>query len=161
MARHPAFWREASRRRVRTAGFRRSAGTCDGRDQRAVGEFLQSSGYGLFERATPDGYPENDADAMSSNALLQRWRLARRAEWQLVSFVPGDLRHVDRRRDAPTDDEARRIIDIVALRLTGRVLGAASFAAAMDVLAGTTGQRDERVRAVATFIAQLPEAGLK
>lgn len=163
MARHPAYWREASRRRVAHPldfGVRLARVTGE-TNAHAVGEFLQSSGYGLFERATPDGYPENDADAMSSNALLQRWRLARRAEWQLVSFVPGDLRYVDRRRDAPTGDEARRIIDIVALRLTGRVLGAASFAAAMDVLAGTTGQRDERVRAVATFIAQLPETGLK
>jgi hypothetical protein len=127
----------------------------------AVGEFLQSSGQGLFERATPDGYPELDADSMSSNVMLQRWKLARRAEWQLVSFVPGELRYVDRKRAAPTDEEARRIIETVALRLTGRVLSERSFAAAMDVLSGTEGERDERVRAVATFVAQLPEAGLK
>ena len=98
---------------------------------------------------------------MSSNAMLQRWKLARRAEWQLVSFVPGELRYVDRKREAPTETESRQIIDIVALRLTGRTLSERSLAAAMDVLSGTSGQRYERVRAVATFVAQLPEAGLK
>lgn len=163
MARHPVFWREASVRRIAHPldfGIRMARITGE-TNAHAVGEFLQASGQGLFERPTPDGYPENDADSMSSNVMLQRWRLARRAEWQLVSLLPGELRYVDRRRDAPTDDEARRIIDLVALRLTGRALVERSFAAARDVLSGTSGQRDERVRAVATFIAQLPEAGMK
>lgn len=163
MARHPAFWREAVKRRVAHPldfGVRMARVTGE-TNAHAVGEFLQSSGYGLFERPTPDGYPENDADAMSSNILLQRWRLARRAEWQLSALAPNELRYVDRRRDAPDERESRRIIDAVALRLTGRVLGEPSMAAALQVLAGTTGQREERVRAVATFVAQLPEAGVK
>jgi len=163
MAQHPAFWREAAARRVAHPldyGVRLARITGE-TNAHAVGEFMQSSGRGLFERATPDGYPEPDADSMSSNAMLQRWKLARKAEWQLASFVPGELRHVDSKHDAPTDAEARRIIDTVALRLTGRVLSERSFGAASDVLSGTTGQRDERIRAVATFIAQLPEAGLK
>lgn len=163
MAQHPAFWREAAQRRIAHPldfGVRMARVTGE-TNAHAVGEFLQSSGQGLFERPTPDGYPQDDADSMSSNIMLQRWRLARRAEWQLASFVPGELRYVDRRRDAPTDEEARLIIDTVALRLTGRVLNERSSAAARDVLSGTSGQRDERVRAVATFIAQLPEAGLK
>jgi uncharacterized protein (DUF1800 family) len=163
MAQHPAFWREAAERRIAHPldfGVRMARVTGE-TNAHAVGEFLQSSGQGLFERPTPDGYPEDDADSMSSNAMLQRWKLARRAEWQLASFVPGELRYVDRKREAPTDDETQRIIDLVALRLTGRVLSERSFIAARDVLSGTSGQRDERVRAVATFIGQLPEAGTK
>lgn len=163
MAQHPAFWREATKPRIAHPldfGVRMARVTGE-TNAHAVGEFLQSSGQGLFERPTPDGYPETDADSMSSNAMLQRWRLARRAEWQLAALVPGELRYVDRKRDAPTEQEARQIIDSVALRLTGRVLGEPSFAAASDVLSGTTGQRDERVRAVAAFVAQLPEAGMK
>lgn len=163
MARHPAFWREAAKRRVAHPldfGIRMARVTGE-TNAHAVGEFLQSSGQGLFERPTPDGYPEADADAMSSNAMLQRWRLARRAEWQLASFVPGELRYVDRSRDEPSAAESRRIIETIALRLTGRALDERSLTAAMSVLAGTTGQRDERIRAVATFIAQLPEAGVK
>lgn len=163
MAQHPAFWREATKPRIAHPldfGVRMARVTGE-TNTHAVGEFLQSSGQGLFERPTPDGYPETDADSMSSNAMLQRWRLARRAEWQLAALVPGELRYVDRKRDEPTEQEARRIIDTVSLRLTGRTLGERSFAAASDVLSGTTGQRDERVRAVAAFVAQLPEAGMK
>ncbi len=163
MSRHPAFWREARRPRIAHPldfGIR-MARIVGEANAHAVGEFLQSSGFGLFERATPDGYPEEDAAAMSSNAMLQRWRFARRAEWQLAALVPGELRYVGKDREAPADDEARRIIDLVALRLTGRVLSERSFTAARDVLSGTSGDRDERVRAVATFIAQLPEAGVK
>ncbi len=163
MAQHPAFWREATKPRIAHPldfGVRMARVTGE-TNAHAVGEFMQSSGQGLFERPTPDGYPEADADSMSSNAMLQRWRLARRAEWQLVALAPGELRHVERNRDEPTELEARQIIDTVALRLTGRVLGERSFVAARDVLSGTTGQRDERVRAVSTFVAQTPEAGIK
>ncbi len=163
MARHPAFWREASRRRIAHPldfGVRMARVTGE-TNAHAVGEFMQASGQGLFERPTPDGYPEQDADSMSSNAMLQRWKLARRAEWQLAAFVPGELRYVDRKREAPNDDESRAIIDTVALRLTGRVLSERSFEAARSVLAASSGPREERVRAVATLIAQLPEAGVK
>ena len=46
-----------------------------------VGDYLDRSGAGLFDRPTPDGYPEEDSAYADSNALIQRWSLAQSAKW--------------------------------------------------------------------------------
>ena len=132
-----------------------------------VGDAMGASGQGLFDRPTPDGYPEADSEAMDSNTLLQRWRLASRADNAIADLVPNAMRWTDR----PIGDaEAQRIIDIIAVRLTGRTLGAASNATAMEMLSATAPPlpakpedlaRDGRIRTVGAFIAQLPEAGVR
>jgi hypothetical protein len=120
--------------------------------------FLQTSGQGLFDRATPDGYPEEGAAYVDTNALLQRWKLARDATGPLIALVPPAWR-------APGADGdpawAQSVVDVIAVRLTGRILSDASNAAALELLAAAEGPPAARIGVLAPFIAQLPEANLR
>ncbi|NNM26244.1 MAG: DUF1800 family protein, partial [Phycisphaerales bacterium] len=157
---HPSFWDEPGTERVASpldyaVGLARVTGRF------APGEiqaFLGRSGYGLFDRVTPDGYPEDDRLYTSSNALLQRWRHAHDLRWELSALVPGTWHH-----DPALDDErwADRVVDVLAARTTGRPLTASSHAAAVDLLLGATGRRHERIASIASFLAQLPELNLR
>ena len=54
--------------------------------------FLKRSGMGLFDRVTPDGYPENNGNYADSNALLQRWRFMQTIGEHLNRLVPNNWR---------------------------------------------------------------------
>lgn len=132
-----------------------------------VGDYLGNAGKGLFDRPTPDGYPESDKDAMDSNALLQRWRLAAKADGAIADLVPPSMRYTER---PIAEADAQRIIDVIAVRLTGATLSAASNAAAIEMLRSTEPvlparpedlSRDGRIRTVGAFIAQLPEGSVR
>jgi uncharacterized protein (DUF1800 family) len=135
-------------------------------DPLAAARFLTISGQGLFDRPTPDGYPEEDTAYVDSNALIQRWRLAVNLTDELATLVPAPWRKT---RDAVgatwTTETAggwdQAVVDVIAARLTGRVLSAASNAAALEVIAAGEGSLDDKVRVIAPFIAQLPEANLR
>ncbi|MGQ0627293.1 MAG: DUF1800 family protein [Phycisphaerales bacterium] len=121
-------------------------------------DFLQRSGAGLFDRATPDGYPELDAAYADSNAIVQRWRLAHDLRWSISNLA------LPRARWGNADKDPRwpqRVIDSIAIRLTGRVLGPASNQAALDAAAATTGSPHDRVRAIGELVAKLPENNLR
>jgi uncharacterized protein (DUF1800 family) len=125
-------------------------------------DYMQRSGHGLFDRPTPDGHPEEDAAYVDSNAMLQRWRLAQDAGWSLAGLVPDALRY----GEVPGDERERErwmqaVVDMISVRLTGRVLGTESNTAALDVLRASSGNRQDRVLQVAPFVAQLPEASLR
>jgi hypothetical protein len=160
LAGHPEFWRSDAPPRIappldHVVRIARSAAHRE--PWRAI-RFLAASGQGMFDRPSPDGYPQDGAAWSGTNAMIQRWRLAADAAGPLARLVPDAWRY------RPRTTEARwrhRVIDVIAVRLTGRLLGATSFAAADDLLAATTGSPDERVRAVAPFIACLPEANLQ
>lgn len=127
-----------------------------------IADYMQRSGNGLFDRSTPDGYPEEDSAYVDSNAMLQRWRLAKDAEWPLAGLVPDPIRYGEIPKD---ETEAARwmqqVVDLISVRLTGRLLGAESNAAALGVLKTTHGNRQDRIFQAAPFIAQLPEASLR
>jgi hypothetical protein len=123
-----------------------------------TGDYLQRCGTGLFDRSTPDGYPQDDASYADSNAMIQRWKFSGGMMWQLVGLVPGRWRHGDA---LPESEWRQRVVDVLAVRLTGNMLGEVSNQAALDLLAASRGNRDERARALATFVAQLPEANLR
>lgn len=124
----------------------------------AAADFLQRSGAGLFDRVTPDGYPEEDPSYADSNALLQRWSLAQSATWSLGALVPSQWRYTNE-TDEPT--WAQRVVDTVAVRLTGNLLSETSNRAALNLIENSTGTSDERVRQIAVLIAQFPEASLR
>ncbi len=178
LARHPAFWKAA---RANAAGggrlshptdyaFRlaRTAGGGSGwMNPQEIGNFLDSSGRGLFERATPDGYPELDTESMDSNAILQRWKLASKCDYALADGLPPNIRWSN---DPINADLRQTIVDIIAIRLTGRVLGESSNTQALHVLEESQPtlpakpddlSRDIQIKTVATFIAQLPEANVR
>ncbi len=158
IARHPAFWSSPDRLAHPLDYALRLCRASSHFDPWGMGDYLQRSGAGLFDRATPDGFPEEDSAYADSNALVQRWRYARDLVWSLSGLVPGPWRY---NNNELTPARAQRIVDILAVRMTGRVLGDASNKAALDVLAAAAGNNDERVRQLATFIPQLPESNLR
>jgi uncharacterized protein (DUF1800 family) len=135
-----------------------------------VSDFLGRTGHNLFDRATPDGYSELDSDYTDSNAMIQRWRLAQDIAADLVNLVPEEWRkELPAPKDAnapkvePVSEDAwtQQVVDVLAVRLTGRVLSSASNEAALKMLREIEGKRWERVQKFAPLMAQLPEAHLR
>ena len=60
-----------------------------------------------------------------------------------------------------SDTQRQGVIDAIAVGLTGVPLGERSNAAARDLLPTLAGNNDERTRAMAVFIARLPEVSLR
>ena len=159
LAEHPAFWSRTADRVAHPIDYGvRACRVMRHFQPWQLGDFLGSAGTGLYDRASPDGYPEDDAAYADSNGMLQRWKLARRWQWPLAGLVPGPWRYSGA---MPESMWAQSVVDVVAVRLTGRVLGETSNESALGLLGESAGTRDERVRLVATFIAQLPEASLR
>ncbi len=160
MSQHPDFWASPAKAAspidfaVRTTRMARSA------NPTPVGQLLTASGMGIFDRATPDGYPEDNGYSVNSNALLQRWRFAKTMETTVLDagLIPPSLRPPD---NGWTSDTTQRIVDLAAVRMTGNVLSDASNDAAQKLLASAPPSTDARLHALATFICQLPENSLK
>lgn len=160
LARHPAFWAATNPRTV-CAPYDfavRLGRACGQPNPWGVIEVLQRSGAGLMDRPTPDGYPEDDAAWTDTNALLQRWRFVRDYAWALANVVPPDWRWSDQPWTAA---QRQALVDVVAMRLLGRVLSEASNRAVLDVLTKAIGSRDEICQTCASLVAQLPEANLR
>jgi uncharacterized protein (DUF1800 family) len=172
MSRHPSFWKAAMARRLaHPTDYAFRLARCTGSNgwyaPHEIGDFLNASGHGLFDRPTPDGYPELDTEAMDSNAILQRWKLASRADGALAEVLPPGIRW----SSGPMNDATRQyVVDILAIRLTGRLLGDSSNAEALKVLDQAAPpadapieqrNHDAQIKTCATFIAQLPEANLR
>ena len=75
--------------------------------------------------------------------------------WRLSTLLPWPWR-----TPPATDPDGwgQRVVDLLAVRLTGSVLGPASNEAALKVLAETPGDPNERAMQIASFVASLPEA---
>jgi uncharacterized protein (DUF1800 family) len=133
-----------------------------------IESFLKRSGMGLFDRVTPDGYPENSDAYADSNALLQRWRFMQSRTPALKTLVPlawrtppppprsedTSLNHLP----TPVIDPTQRFIDLAAIRLTGRLLSPGSNQAALDV-AGQGAPLD--LEQALLFVSLLPETSLR
>ncbi len=157
--RHEAFWTHDEPRLAQPFEFAmRLTRACSYRNPWAVRDFLNRSGAGVFDRSTPDGYPEEDSAYTDSNALVQRWRLAQSCAWDLSRLVPNDWK-----RAGGASEEAlhQRIVDALAIRLNGCLLGNTSNEAVLTYLAETEGSLGERVTAVAPLIAQMPESNTR
>ena len=119
---------------------------------------------------TPDGYPQNSASYMDSNALLQRWHFMETMLEPLSRLVPTEWRTPPApaltpaanedpgRFSTPAEDAAQRFIDLAAVRLTGRLLSPGSNQAARELLADNT---PEQIRQTLLLISLLPETSLR
>lgn len=123
-----------------------------------VMNFLNSSGAGLFDRATPDGYPAEDEAYGGANAMTQRWRTVDSLWWAIVGFVPWPYQ-AD--RQSSEADYAMRAADFMAIGLTGRSLSAASSEAVVEFFTALEGSRRDRLRPLATFVGRLPEVQIR
>jgi uncharacterized protein (DUF1800 family) len=174
LAAHPLFWSAPDRLAtpqdyaLRLARLLRSADPTEDGSKSAkpqdIERFLKLSGMGLFDRATPDGYPEQDAAYADSNSLLQRWRFAQNLGGLIGNLVPSSWRQPPARSETavlPENafDAPQRLIDLAALRLTGRLLPQASNQAARGLL-GDMPTADEAQQAI-VFVSLLPEANLR
>lgn len=124
----------------------------------AVQQFLARSGMAIYDRASPDGWPEDDASWVDTNGLMQRWSLPDEIPWAVRNLVAGGL------RERPSTDEHRwlqRVVDVAAARVTGRLLSPTSNAVALEYGASLEGQAWEVVDRLCIFVAQLPEASLR
>lgn len=159
---HPAFWDSMQDPRMTTPldyALRLGRTTVPRHLQGELNSFLDSSGMGLFDHATPDGYPEEDEEWIDTNALLSRWRVAQRVPWAVRRLAPDEVRQ--------DYGEGRgrwrqRAIDHVAFGLTGSPLGEDSNGAALRFLETLEGQELWRqVDQLAILVTRLPEANLR
>ncbi|HVE16599.1 MAG TPA: DUF1800 family protein [Chthoniobacterales bacterium] len=159
IAAHPDFWKAAPKISTPldfSLRFGRLAGS---RNSGAVADFLRRSGMGLFDRATPDGYPEADDNYVNSNALLQRWRFAKVIQADLRPLVPAGW--VPPPKTPLSNSSAQRLVDLVAVRFTGQPLTDTSNDAAVKYLLAASQTDPDRVKLITSFIAQLPELSLR
>lgn len=124
----------------------------------ALAEFLRKSGTGLFDRATPDGYPENDDAYADSNAMLQRWNFSKALKEKLPSLVPSNLTAASTQWTPALE---QGVLDLVATRLFGQPLSERSNQAAIQYLQQAGAPEKDRLKLAATFITQLPENSLR
>jgi hypothetical protein len=86
MAQHPDFW-AAPLKVANPIDFSvRDSRLAHSTDTISVDRFISQSGMGMFDRATPDGYPADDGYSVNTNALMQRWRFSKSI--QIISFTP-------------------------------------------------------------------------
>ncbi|MDD5199663.1 MAG: DUF1800 family protein [Terrimicrobiaceae bacterium] len=159
IAAHPDFWKAPPRVATPLDFSLRFSRLCGAANPGAVTAFLNRSGMGLFERPSPDGYPEADNNYVNSNVLMQRWRFASAVQGNLNQLVPrgwlaGDRANLGRA-------QMQRAIDLVAARMTGSLLSDASNQAAMDYCCDAGRKEPDTVRLVTSFVAQTPELSLR
>ncbi len=182
MVANPAFWSAPPKMAtpfdygMRIARLSRAAVVQTGADPdqqpkpEQVEAFLKKSGMGMFDRVTPDGYPQSDDAYADSNALLQRWHFMEEQPEALHRLVPKNWRTGSEPATQPTSSDAgkppaapmnaaQRFIDLAATRLTGRLLTDASNQAALDIL-GTDPKPDQYSQAL-LFVSLLPETSLR
>ena len=160
LAEHPAFWADRAERITNPFEFAlRVARTTDVKEvDWAVHGYLERSGMGMFDRSTPDGFPEEDAARVDTNGLLQRMRLGNDVPWAIHKLLPNQA------RTPPAGDPGRwtqRMIDIAAVRFTGRLLNEESNAAALEFAALQQGEAWQTADKLAMFVTRLPEANLR
>ncbi|MEM1211834.1 MAG: DUF1800 domain-containing protein, partial [Planctomycetota bacterium] len=166
LALHPAFRQAIDAPRLAhpfpfALGLGRAVQTLD---PYPLDRYLNATGTRLFDRETPDGYPDTDPDYADSNAFTQRWRFAYALRYLLANTIPATLRDPPQNAKPGSPEHAAwadRLIDLLALRVTGQPLGPRSHAAAEKLLAASTSTGYNRLTTLATFIAQTPEASLR
>ncbi|MEM7309215.1 MAG: DUF1800 family protein [Planctomycetota bacterium] len=161
LAEHPDFWAQASSERLATPydfGLRLARTAAAPEVHHALNDFLNRSGMGVFDRETPDGYPEEDEAWLDTNGTMQRWSFASQVPWAIAGLLPNQL------YGHPAGDAGRweqRVIDFSAVALTGHLLGERSNRAAREHFSAAEGQPWQRAQEAAVFVTKLPEVSLR
>jgi uncharacterized protein (DUF1800 family) len=160
LADQPEFWSAASKVASPIDFAVRLARLSGLADPGPVMDLASHSGMGMFDRATPDGYPEADGYFTSSNALLQRWHFAQVVQANFLNngLFPAAWKPAD---NGWTPETTQRLVDLAAVRITGNILSESSNTAAMKLIAAGPENTDGRLRLLTTFLCQVPETSLR
>jgi hypothetical protein len=120
----------------------------------AVINLADRSGRNLFDRASPDGFPEANDEYADSNYQLQKWRFCKEIEWQLRGGLPSTAFHTDF-----LADECNRncLIDLAFAARHGAPPAPASRAALHKILAQDIADENERRNLFTSFLHMTPE----
>jgi len=155
---HPDFWSAPDRIATPLDFGLRLSRIAGSTNVNTVDLLLKKSAMGLFDRMTPDGYPEADSNYADSNSTLQRWTFAQAMEAAIGQTIPAAWIPASQKPDRAA---AQRLVDLAAVRITGKTLGQTSNDASIDYLLGSTASAPARMRSTANFIARTPEASLR
>ncbi len=82
----------------------------------SVIDLADRSGRNLFDRASPDGFPESNDEYSDSNYQLQKWRFCQHLEWQLRGHLPSQAFTPEALADPATRDA---LIDLATAQRLG------------------------------------------
>lgn len=135
---HQAFWDSMDDKKLATPldYSIRIARIINHYDTGSYHGFLQRSGMGLFEKSTPDGYPQDPQAYADSNAMLQRWHLAK-------EIADPIYRHIDRawRIGWQPDKNGMTLAELTAITITGSTLEEKSEQALQELIRTTEAKK--------------------
>jgi len=113
---HPAFWESRKQGKLATPldYSIRIARSTRNANANSFMKYLRQSGMGLFERSTPDGYPQEPQAYSDSNAMLQRWHLARDLALPLFNQIRNDWKF-----NPYEASQARTLAELTTFQLIG------------------------------------------
>ncbi|MEK7484910.1 MAG: DUF1800 family protein, partial [Planctomycetota bacterium] len=117
---------------------------------------LRNSGMGIFDRVTPDGYPEEEETYVSANALLQRWKFLQQWSAEMLVLIPEQWLTILEEELKTTE-----VLDLLAIRLTGFPLNSASQEAVLKGLQHFPKTGKVRIEACLLLLGLLPEMQLR
>ncbi|MFU8892176.1 MAG: DUF1800 family protein [Luteolibacter sp.] len=120
----------------------------------SVIDLADRSGRNLFDRASPDGFPESNDEYADSNYQLQKWRFCKQIEWQLRGGIPGPAFHVDALADASRRDA---LIDFAYATRHGGAPSTTSRDALHQILSQEITDENQRRNLFSTFLHMTPE----
>lgn len=119
-------------------------------------DLADRSGRNLFDRSTPDGYPEENEAYANSNFQLQKWRFAKDLAEKFDKQLP--WKWFDENSMKSTEHRAA-LARLVTLLLTRHPISSSSAAAAetIAIQASEVLDQQQRRRMFAAFTLMLPE----
>lgn len=150
---HETFWASMEREKLATPldYSIRIARIINHYDTGSYHGFLQRSGMGLFDKSTPDGYPEEPQAYADSNAMLQRWHLAK-------EIADPIYKHIDRswKIGKQPEKNGMTLAELTAFTITGSALDEQAEQAVQELIA-TTDPKDLWSPGLCALMLQLPQ----
>jgi hypothetical protein len=112
------------------------------------------SGRNLFDRASPDGFPETNEDYADSNYQLQKWSYCKELEQALSARMPKGWFEADALEDP---HHADAVIDHVFAARKGHAPSSATREALRSILLQDVADADQRRCLFASFLHMMPE----
>jgi uncharacterized protein (DUF1800 family) len=130
--------------------------------QRAAGSFHpwsviqlgDRSGRNLFDRASPDGYPENNSEYADSNYQLQKWSYSKELGSPLSANLPWNWFDAEKLKDTTHRDA---VIDHAMAARRGKTPQASTREALHAILMEEVSDHNQRRVLFATLLHMMPE----